>query len=83
MKMLKTIDLVALRISIAAGLAAAVAGGSGWALIAVIAGCVEVIALFVNRTATSRQNRALLTQLGPRSLSSTQRQFTKRYRGGE
>lgn len=73
MKVLTAVDLVAFCITIAAGILAALAGGLGLTRTAVAAGCIAVVAPIVNRIATTSQQKALLRQLGPRSLSSGQR----------
>lgn len=74
MNLLKIIDRAAFSVTVCAGAVAAIAGGFNWTRIAVVAGCIAVIAPIVNRIATAGQQKALLDQLGPRSLSSGQRE---------
>lgn len=74
MNLLKIIDRAAFSITVAAGAVAAMAGGFNWPRTAVVAGCIAVIAPIVNRMTTARQQTVLLDQLGPRSLSTKQRE---------
>ncbi|WP_445145080.1 hypothetical protein [Dyella sp. Tek66A03] len=73
MNLLKIVDRTAFSVSVIAGITAAMASGLGWTKTAVAAGCITVIAPIINRIATARQQRVLLKQLGPRSLTSKQR----------
>lgn len=74
MKLWKVIDRVAFLATVFAGTLAAFAGGYGWAITAVVAGCIAAVGPIVNRIAAARLNRRLMSQLEARSLTPKQRE---------